>query len=323
MEPKKSRILYVKQFLETQTDENHTATVSDIIAYLGSIGITAGRKAVTQDIEELIEFGIDIINNAGKPIRYFVGERHFELPELKLLVDAVQASQFISVKKSKALIEKLTALGSNYYAGELDRFLYTDERLKAHNENVYIAADLLRTAISVERQVTFKYYEYNSNHRKVYKHNRQTYRVSPYGLIWNTDRYYLVGWSETHGEIAKFRVDRIAVPKLTDISSAPKPAGFDMAIYANSVFQMFGNEAQEVTLLCENELMDSVVDRFGENFKLRNPDNEHFAATVQVAASPTFFGWVFSFCGRMRITAPADVADSYIAEASSAALKAR
>jgi predicted DNA-binding transcriptional regulator YafY len=319
MESKKSRILYVKQFLETQTDENHPAAINDIIAYLGSIGIEAGRKAVTQDIEELIEFGVDVINNTGKPIRYFVGERHFELPELKLLVDAVQASRFISAKKSKALIEKLTSLGSVHIAGELDRFLYTDEHLKPKNESVLITADIIYTAMNTGRQISFMYYEYNRKRKKDYKHNRRVYHVSPFGLMWNTDRYYLVGWSESHNDVAIFRVDRIAAPKLTDTLSAPEPEGFDMSKYANAVFQMYDGELRDVTLLCENELMDSVVDRFGEDFELHMADANNFTAKVRVAASPTFYGWVFLFGGRMKITAPPDVADGFIGLTKSAA----
>jgi predicted DNA-binding transcriptional regulator YafY len=259
MESKKSRILYVKQYLETQTDENHTATISDIIAYLNSIGILAGRKAVTQDIEELIEFGIDVINNAGKPIRYFVGERHFELPELKLLVDAVQASRFISVKQSSNLISKLTALTSTYQANELSRALFVDRQVKPGNEKVYITVDMLYTAINTERQITFRYYEYDRHKKKVYKHKRKVYEFSPFGLVWNYDHYYTVGYSASHGKVVTFRVDRIATPALTDIPSAAKPDNFDMSVYENTMFQMFDGEMQTVTLRCKNELMDSVI----------------------------------------------------------------
>ncbi|MDR0818586.1 MAG: WYL domain-containing protein [Oscillospiraceae bacterium] len=309
--PKKSRVLYIKKYLEEQTDENHPASMTDILAYLEAEGIVASRKTVAPDIEQLIESGVDVVENTGKRYEYFIGDRHFELPELKLLVDAVQASRFIPAKKSAALIEKLTALTSIHKADELSRRLYTTERIKPTNEKVYIIVDLLHAAINTGKQVTFKYYDYSRNKRKLYKHNGRIYRVSPYGLIWNSDRYYIVGWSESHNDIARFRVDRIAVPEITVTPAVPKPEYFDMASYANSVFQMYEGEVRSVALLCDNDLMNSIIDRFGEDVKTELVDSEHFTAYADVSASPTFYGWVTSFGGRMLIIAPENVRKEY------------
>jgi len=303
---KKSRILYVKRFLEEQTDEAHQATLKDILAYLNGEGIAASHRTVAQDIELLLEAGVDVVCNRSTQNRYFVGAGRFELPELKLLIDAVQASHFIPHKKSVALIEKLSALTSVHQAEELRRFLYTDKQIKPLNERVYVTMDLLHAAIRQEKQVRFKYYEYTPKQRKAYKYGGRVYEFSPYGLIWNNDRYYVAGYSRHHGKVITFRVDRIAAPKLTDIPAEPKPEGFDIAKYANTTIQMYDGPLREVALLCENSQMNAIIDYFGE-VKSSVTDKEHFTARVSVAVSPTFFGWILSFGGKIRIAAPQDV----------------
>ena len=314
MSEKRNRILYVKRFLEEQTDEAHPAVISDILAYLEKEGISASRKTVTQDIEQLIESGVDVVCNAGFRHEYFVGDRHFELPELKLLVDAVQASKFITAKKSAALIKKLTAFASTQQAGELNRQLYVDKHIKTENERTYFTVDLLHAAINAGKQITFKYYEYDRNKKKDYKHNRHTYTFSPYALLWNSDRYYAVGYSDKHGKVITFRVDRIATPKLFDAPAVPKPEGFDIKLYTKSVFQMYdGSALQRVTLKCENDLMKSIIDRFGEDVETEILDDGHFTAAVDISVSQTFYGWVFSFGGRIQIFSPDIVASEYFA----------
>jgi len=264
---------------------------------------------------------VDVVCNSGKRHEYFVGERLFELPELKLLIDAVQASRFISAKKSKALIDKLIALASVHQAAELNRRLYMDKQPKPDNENVYVTMDLLYTAVNAGKQITFKYYEYDRHKQKVFKHNRMTYVFSPYGLIWSNDFYYAVGYSESHQKVVCFRVDRIAMPELTNRPAVSEPEGFDIANYAQSVFQMYDGPVQDVTLKCENSLMKSVIDRFGEDVDTEILDDEHFLATAPVSASPTFFGWVFSFGGRMEILEPDNVVADYLAQACRVASK--
>lgn len=319
MNPAKSRILHLKHFLETYTDENYPATMPDMLAYLQGQGIPASRKTVTLDIEQLMEAGMDVVCNTGRRYEYFIGVRHFELPELKLLADAVQASKFIPAKKSKALIEKLTALTSVHHAREMSRQLYVQQQVKTGNVRSYITVDLLHTAINASMQVAFKYCEYDQHKRKVYKHNRYTYVFSPYALLWNSDKYYTVGYSEKHGRIAVFRVDRIASPKLLDAPAVPMPADFDIQFYTKSVFQMYdGASPQNVTLQCENSLMNNIIDRFGEGVETVILDDGHFIAMVELSASPAFFGWVFSFGGRMKITAPPCLVEEYQALARKA-----
>jgi len=255
----KSRILYIKRFLETETDE-----------------------------------------------------AHFELPELKLLVDAVQVSKFISVKKSQRLIRKLTDFASRHQATELNRALYTDKQTKPDNENVFITVDMLHNAINNGKQVHFKYYEYDHNKKKIFKHKRQVYEFSPYALLWNGDHYYTIGHSAPHGKIIKFRVNRIATPELIEaLAAVPMPEDFDVGFYAQKVFQMYDGAVWDITLKCENSLMKSMMDRFGEGVETTASGDSYFHANIKVCASPTFFEWVFSFGGKMEIIAPQDIIDEY------------
>ena len=311
MPENKSRILYIKQFLEEYADEQHPVTVTDILAHLETVGIESSRQTIFREIEQLVESGVDIVCNTGKPNQYFIGDRHFEMPELKLLVDAVMASRFIPPRKADALISKLSRLASVHQSGELQRSLYTDKQARPVGDKAYITVDMLYTAESTGRKIVCKYVEYGADKKKVYRRNRRDYHFSPYGLVWNNDRYYTVGWSDAHEKIITLRVDRISAPKLTDEPAAPKPDGFDMAFYAESIIQMYDGEMRDITLHCENEMMMHIIDRFGEDVKTEILDADRFAAHVRVPASPTFFAWVFTFGGAIRIAAPDDVAANY------------
>ena len=308
----KSRILIVKKFLEENTDELHPATMADILAHISGCGVSASRKAVSNDIAQLIESGVDIVRNEGRKHEYFVASRHFQMPELKLLIDAVSASGFISEKKSEALVKKLVEFASTHQAKELGRHLHVYKHPKTDNERTYLTVDLLHNAINNGQKVAFKYHDYTPEKEKTYKHRRYEYVFSPYALLWNSDKYYVVGFSEKHGKVTTFRVDRIASPKQTDCPAAPKPGDFDIRLYTKSVFQMYeGAGLEKVTLKCENDLMKNVIDRFGEGFESEIADDGHFLATVEVSVSPTFFGWVFSFFGRMRVVSPESAVNEY------------
>lgn len=311
MPEKKSRILYIKQYLEEYADELHPVTIADVLSHLETVGIEASRQTVARELEQLAEAGVDVVCNTGKPNQYFIGERHFEMPELKLLADAVRASRFIPPRKANDLIKKLSCFASTHQSGELRRSLYTDKQARPVGDKAYITVDLLYTAESTGKKIICKYFEWGADKKKSYKHGRREYYFSPYGLVWNNDRYYAVGWSDRHEKIITLRVDRITAPKLTDLLAVPKPEDFDMAFYAENVIQMYDGPMCDVTLRCENNMMKHVIDRFGEDIKTKILDTEHFAAYVCVPASPTFFAWVFTFEGGIQITAPEDVAASY------------
>ena len=235
-----------------------------------------------------------------------MGERLFELPELKLLVDAVESSRFITAKKSERLIEKLGKLTSESHARQLDRHIYMDGTAKPENECIYYSVDEIHNAIQKKRQITFQYCEYTPQKEKILKHNGYRYQFSPYALIWSRDCYYAVGWSEKHGKIAQFRVDRMTAVEPLEHTAVQTP-DFDPAEYVRKVFGMYPDNLCTVELLCDNEIMRSVIDRFGENVQTETVDEQHFRATVEVAPSPPFFSWVFTFSGKIRIVSPAAV----------------
>ena len=311
MEEKKSRILCIKRFLEEQTDEEHPATLADILAYLETVGVATSRHTIARELEQLTEAGVDVVQNKGKPNQYFIGDRHFEMPEVQLLVDAVMASRFIPPRKVDALIEKLSCFASTHQSGELRRSLYTDKQARPVGDRAYITVDMLYTAENTGKKIVCKYFEYDADKKKAYRHGRRDYHFSPYGLVWNNDRYYTVGWSDSHEKIITLRVDRIAAPKLADEPAVPKPHDFNMAFYAESIIQMYDGVMRDITLHCENGMMKHVIDRFGEDVKTKKLDADRFVAHVRVPASPTFFAWVFTFEGAIRIAAPDDVAGSY------------
>ncbi|MDD4493458.1 MAG: WYL domain-containing protein [Eubacteriales bacterium] len=311
MTPQKSRLLFLLELLNRETDEEHPTTIAEIIDRLNTEGFSANRHTVAGDINTLMAHGVDIVCNKSRQNQYFIGDRHFELPELTLLVDAVQAARFISAKQSKALIAKLSSLASVHQADKLNRQLYVDKQPKAVNESVLYTVDLIHSAIHSKKQITFQYVEYTAAKRKSLKHGGQIYRFSPYALLWKNDSYYVLGYSENHGKVVKFRVDRMAKPESAETKAVRKPKDFRVETYAKSVFQMFDEESHMVTLRCKNSLMKSIIDQFGEKVKTAIADDDHFIAEVEVSVSPTFFGWIVGFGGKVEIVTPECVLEKY------------
>lgn len=299
-------LLLLRQYLHQHTDEQHPVSVTDILAFWQQHGIQAGRKSVYTDIELLQNVGMDIVCVKSSQNKYFVGQRLFELPELKLLVDAVESSRFITEKKSTALIKKLGHLTSTAQAEQLNRRIYMGGTPKPENESIYYNVDTIHNAVQKKQQITFQYFEYTPKKEKILKHDGYKYRVSPYAMIWNRDCYYAVGWSEKHGKIAQFRVDRMTAVEPLEQAAVQTP-DFDPAEYVRKVFGMYPDDLCTAKLLCDNEVMRSVIDRFGENVRTETVDEQHFRATVEVTPSPPFFSWVFTFSGKIRIVSPAAV----------------
>ena len=259
------RILELLRFLYERTDENHPATVSDIIAHLNGKGIQAVRQTVYADTNALIDAGIDIVVVKSTQNQYFMGSRLFEYPELKMLTDAVASSKIISAKKSEELVQKLCRLTSLHQAKQLQKFAALSSRVKPHNEKVYYIIDNIQTAIGNHQQIRFQYYEYTQEKKKILKHDGYYYVVNPYALEWKNDHYYLIGFSLKHQKIAHFRVDRLTSVENLETYFMPIE-GFDVASYTNKMVDMFTSESsKEVTLLCENELMRVIIDHYGED----------------------------------------------------------
>ena len=311
----KSRILYILDLLKENTDEQHTMSISDILEHLEGQEIEAHRRTVMADIQAIEESGVDVITIKSTQNRYFIGNRDFELAEVKLLIDAVESSKLITQKKSTELIRKLTTLVSKHQALELHGHLYVDQRIKPENEEIYYTVDAIHSAINNNKQIEFKYYQYTGRKEKIFKNNGFVYSLSPYALIWSEDHYYAIGYCDKHGKISKFRVDRMANTVITEKETLHKPVDFEVAEYAKSVFEMFDGETKTVELKCTNDLMDVIVDRFGENVKTHELGSNCFKAIVDISISPTFYGWVFGFGNKMSILAPIDVKNEYIAMA--------
>lgn len=303
------RIIELLRFLYQQTDEAHAVTVSEMIEYLKSKGIPSVRQTVYTDLEALDTAGIDIVQIKSTQNRYFIGSRIFEYPELKMLVDAVASSKVISAKKSQALIQKLGQLTSIQQAEQLQRLASLSSRVKPHNEKVYYIIDSIQTAILDQHQISFQYNEYTPEKKKILKHDGYRYILDPYALEWENDHYYLIGYSHKHKGIAHFRVDRLTSVEPLDSKFQPMP-DFDVAAYTNKMVDMFAAEhAEQVKLLCSNELMRVIIDHYGEDIEISPYDDTHFTVIIEVNPSGTFYGWVFKFMGKIRILSPQSCVD--------------
>ena len=309
----KPRILYLLRILEQYTDEKHPLTTKQLIDKLqDEYGISAHRTTLTKDIAALQEFGVDIVTVHSTQSKYFIGSRKFELPELKLLIDAVESSRFITAKKSESLIRKIHTLTSQGQVSKLRRNNYVVDRIKPDNEQIYYIVDTINDAINEGKQISFQYYDYSGLKKKVLKNKGEIYKLSPYKLIWSGDYYYVIGYSEKKGKVINFRVDRIAAaPTILSENAIPVPKDFDLENFTKEVFFMFSGDEVEVDLQCDNSLMKTMIDRFGENVKTLAYDMTSFRLITEVSVSPTFFGWVFSFDGKVKILGPKNVKEQY------------
>ena len=300
----KLKLLTLSRILWQNTDENHPMTVPQLIAELERQGIKAERKSIYTDMEALRDFGLDVQSRKGRAPGWFLGERTFQLAELKLLVDAVQSSRFITQKKSGQLIRKLEAQASVHQARQLQRQVYVDRRVKALNETIYYSVDRLHSAITAGKTVTFQYFEYNVHKEKVYRHGGRRYTVSPAGLIWDSENYYLAGYDHHRQELRHYRVDRMADLAVTSLPRQGVPQDFDMAAYAAKHFGMFSGREGQLTLRCSNRLVGVILDRFGLDAILVPDGPDHFTVTISAVVSPQFLGWLFGLGDGVTLLRP-------------------
>lgn len=307
----KERLIELLKLLYTKTDEDHPMSTAQIVAYFKGQGVPTDRETVKADVNTLNNCGIEIYASKGTQTKYYFSDRQFELAELKLLVDAVESSKFITSKKSEQLVKKLMAFTGEESAKELERHLYTSGRVKPENESIFLATDAIHKAISAGKQISFLYYEYAPDKTFVPRRDGELYYFSPYAMIYNEDKYYMLGYSEHQKKITTFRVDRIKSAEVLDTPIVPRPVGFDPVDFTVDVFSMFDGKPCKVRLRCENKLMNYVVDRFGEDVQTNTVNKSQFDATVNISVSQTFFAWVFQFAGAMRIVSPKAVKEQY------------
>lgn len=272
------KILYLYKILLERSNEEHSITMPEIISQLKLYGITAGRKALYEDIEALKTFGMDIVLERGHGAGYYVVNREFELPELKLLADAVSSSRFLTEKKSAELLKKLQQLTSVYEAKQIQRQVFVADRVKAFNERIYINVDTIHRAIAERKKIAFDYFDYDLKKQKKYRDGIRT--CSPYAFAWDDERYYLVAHYEKYNSISNFRVDRMENVEILDDFAEKYPEGFKLSQYLNSTFSMFSGESEEVKLRFDKSLINPVIDRFGKNIIIAPDGENHFTVFV-------------------------------------------
>ena len=308
------RILRILEVLRSESDESHPITIVEIVKMLNERwNLDSYRITVQKDIAAMIDAGYPIEVVRSTQNRYYMTDQLFELPELKLLIDAVESGKFISEKKSRVLTEKLTSLAVHSDRESLKRNISISDRIKTGNEQLYYIMDALNDAINLKQKVRFFYFEYGAEKRKTLKNEGKPYVLSPYTLTWDGDFYYAVGWSDKHQKIATFRVDRIyRVPEILPDKAEPKPKQYSIGDFAEKAFQMFDKEHDTVELLCENGAMNTVIDHFGTKIKTEQVDEDHFRFKAEVSISPVFFAWVFQFGGMIKIVEPENVKEAYL-----------
>lgn len=300
----KGKILTLRRLLLERSDEEHPIPMGELVAALERQGISAERKSIYDDMDTLRQSGLDVQSRKGAHPGWFVGERRFQLAELKLLVDAVQSCKFITRRKSGALIHKLEGLTSVHQARQLQRQVYVAGRVKTMNESIYYNIDKLHAAISDNRAVSFRYFDYNVYKEKVFRKEGRRYVVSPWGLLWDNENYYLVGCDHGKGAVRHYRVDKMASLSVTAFPRLEDGRDMDMTGYARKHFGMFSGREGEITLRCRRQLVGVVLDRFGQEIILAPDGQAHFTVTVPVVVSPQFLGWLFGLGDGVEIRAP-------------------
>ena len=309
----KLKMIYLMDKFLRDTDEEHGITVNDMVDYLASHDIKAERKSLYDDVECLNTYGMDIIKEkVGRDTYYKLVSRDFELAELKLLVDSVQSSKFITANKTRELIKKLESLSSSHQAVELQRQVHVINRVKNPNEKIYLTVDMLHEAIHNQVQVQFQYAAWNLRKELVPKHDGKTYSVSPWALTWDDENYYLIGYDEDDEKIKHFRVDKFLKLSITDKERHGKELfnKFDLASYSKKTFGMFGGVEQSVKLKADNDKVGVMIDRFGSDIMIiPDKDGKHFTVNVDVAISDQFIGWLVGLGSGVQVVYPQDVRD--------------
>lgn len=312
----KLKLLYLLKIFQEKTDEDHCLSAQELIKELAAYDISAERKSIYADIECLMQIGYDIVNvKARKGGGYYLASREFELPELKLLVDAVSSSRFITQKKSRELIAKIERLAGPYDRKQLQRQVFVAGRVKTENESIYYNVDRVHHAIQNNAPVTFTYLEWNIKKELQPKRSGRKYRISPWALTWQDENYYLIAYDDEEEKIKHFRVDKMS--RITEVSGEKRKGmeefkEFDIAEYTNRTFGMFGGEMETVVLKFPESMVGIILDRFGRETDIRKLEEGFVSARIQAAVSGQFYGWVTGLGERISILAPEDVKQGYI-----------
>jgi predicted DNA-binding transcriptional regulator YafY len=305
------KLLKVLEILMSKTDENHPLGVKDIMDLLEQDGISTERKSIYQYIKLLESHGVDIVTDRQRQNKYFIGSRQFELPELKLLIDAVLAAKFISVKKSELLINKLVTMASVHQSIKLKQQVLLTRRPKTDNEKILLVVNDLHEALAQGCQVKFKYFDTTLHHTKRYRKDGAYYTVSPVTLLWDDDKYYLITYNPSYHKFVTYRIDKMEHLELTAIKALEIPSDLDLGEHVSQIFSMFGGVDEQVTLKVHQRLIDTIRETFGQQVVTLPLDADHFTIKVDVQVSPTFYGWLFTFGDQITILNPPSVIEAY------------
>lgn len=308
----KLKLIYLMKILLERTDETHSITMPEIIDALAAYDISAERKSLYNDIETLRVYGLDIIGTQeNRNYTYHIGNRQFELAELKLLVDSVQSAKFITAKKSNELIKKIEGLASKYEASQLHRQVFVAGRVKTMNESIYYNVDRIHTAIAENSRITFQYFQWNVDKKIELRHDGALYEVSPWSLSWDDENYYLIAYDSSEKIIKHFRVDKMLYIKSNGKRREGKQEfkSFDMAAYARKMFGMYGGKEEKVRIECDNSFAGVMIDRFGKDVSMLRLDDEHFVVNVEVAVSRQFLAWIIGLGEGVTLTGPDNVVE--------------
>ena len=312
-ENQKQKLFRLLEILIRETDEDHGLSMPELISRLGEYGISAERKSLYDDFLVLEDLGFEVSRTETRPPKYKLDVKIFELAELKMLVDAVQSSKFITAKKSREIIEKLGLFAGAHKSRELSRQVYVEDRVKTMNSAALYSIDAIHSAINGGRALSFKYFDYNGEKKKVLRHNGAPYQVTPCALIWDDEKYYLVAYDESEGIIKNFRVDKmqdVAVLERGGVKT-PEIENFNPADYSRKIFGMYGGREELVTIECREKLAGVVIDRFG-SAPVFHKTEFGFKFSMRVMVSPTFFSWLLSFGSDMRVVAPESVKGEFL-----------
>ena len=318
----KQKLLYVMKFFTERTDEEYGVTVADILEYLDEVGIIAERKSIYSDIETLRDFGLDIVKNkVGKITLFSLASREFETQELKLLVDAVQCSKFITQKKSRELIHKIESLTSQHQAKDLHRQVIVANRVKTSNEEIYRNIDSISRAINNKKKISFYYTQWQVSRTgakkivRVRRHEGRRYLLTPKALTWDDENYYLIAYDSNHDMLKHFRVDKMEsiVVEEAKADTSKSVDKFDLAIYTKQVFGMYGGELVNVKLRFDDALIGVAIDRFSDKVFISPDKDGTFTLTTDVMLSPQFFGWLCSLGSGVKLIAPKAAKEQFIA----------
>ncbi len=311
----KTKLLALVDFFEKYTDESHAASTEEIIDYLSSVGISCERKSFYSDIEALNYHGLDIISvRQGRGTKYYLASRTFETAELKMLVDIIGASRFVTAKKSEQLISKIETLCSKHDAAKLSRHVYITGRVKATSEIIYLSVDKIHASFAEDCSIEFKYFYYNWKKEKCYRRDGETYKVVPLALMWNNDNYYLVAHDKKADDIRHFRVDKmenVTLSEKLDEKEMKVRENFNPAAYSKSVFDMYGGERTRVEISSPEKFIGNMFDRFGMDIVLRKGESGDFIISAEVELGPSFFAWMSTFEGEVKIVSPDTALDAH------------